>query len=152
MNAPTHLKIVVPINFAKPEGLEAPPVTLKSTLALRFALSHAGGTGEIFLFHVLEHSSSDFRQLDHLNEEVVQLMKMAILTTTNELRGQGIACDIAEVHQRISHGKPVAEIMQMATGVDADMIVMGAPRSRAFHRFIDKAPCTVVLTKDKFEL
>ncbi len=147
------IKVVVPVNFSPAENFGAPDISPKSLLALHFALTHVSGRpAAIYLFHVLENTSRDFRQLDHVNEEIVELMKKFVLTAIDTLRRRGVQCDIEQVYRRISHGKPVAEIMQMATGMDADLIVMGAPSSRAFRNFTNKVPCTVVLTKDKLDL
>jgi len=37
----------------------------------------------------------------------------------------------------------------MAAGINADMIIMGAPASFGFRRLLAKTPCTTVLVKDK---
>lgn len=55
----------------------------------------------------------------------------------------------ASVHRRISHGKAAIEILKVAAGISADMIIMGKPESRNFKELIDKAPCTVVLIREK---
>jgi nucleotide-binding universal stress UspA family protein len=53
------------------------------------------------------------------------------------------------VHRRLSYGKPAAEILKMAAGIGADMIIMGSPSSSNFRRLIEKSPCSLVLVKDK---
>lgn len=135
-------KLLVPLSFSK-----------KSELALHFALTHTRGMkAVIYLFHVLETTTSNFRRLDSLNEELVERMKNTLLQAIESLRKNGIECDVEQVHRRISHGKAAPEIFQMANGIDADMIIMGAPTSRAFRRFVTKVPCTVVLMKDKNDI
>ena len=133
------LKLLVPINFSK-----------KSEMALDFALVYSEHfKADIYLFHVFEDRTDDFRRLDRLNEEYMERMKQVVNIAIQRMAAQGVTHTVEEVHRRISQGKPAIEILKMAGGISADMVVMGAPESSDFKKFFTKVPCTVVLVKDK---
>lgn len=133
------LKLLVPFDFNH-----------KSELALEFALKYSRNiNADVYLFHVFEASTSDYRRLDRLNEEYLERMKQIVVAMVGRLAQEGIAHAVEGVHRRIANGKPWAEILKMAGGISADIIIMGAPSSNDFKRLIIKAPCTVVLVKDK---
>jgi nucleotide-binding universal stress UspA family protein len=133
------LKIVVPVNFSK-----------KSEMALDFALSFwAGKNTEVYLFHVFEESTSNFRRLDALNEEYMERMKQMVIQAVERLSHKGIAHTVDQVHRRMAHGKASNEIITMAEGVRSDIIVMGAPTQSQFKKIATKAPCSLVLLKEK---
>lgn len=132
-------KLVVPTNFSK-----------KSELALDFALRHSQNiNADIYVFHVFEEKISNFRQLDRLNEEYMERMKHTVMQAIDRANCQGIRHTVEDVHRRISHGKAWQEILKITTGVNGDMIIMGAPTSKQFKNLIAKTPCTMVLVKDK---
>jgi nucleotide-binding universal stress UspA family protein len=134
-------KIVVPVNFSK-----------KSESALDFALSFSGGKNtEIFLFHVFEESTSNFRKLDQLNEEYMERMRAMVMQAVQRLATRGIAHTVEQVHRRMAHGKAADEIITMAEGVRADFVVMGAPTQSQFKKLATKVPCSLVLLKNKEE-
>ena len=114
------IKLVVPTNFSK-----------KSEIALDFALTYVRDQqADVYLFHVLEAKGSDFRELDRQNVELMDRMKTHVLQAVERLHKQGLTPKVDNVHRRISHGRPGTEVLQIATGVNADVIVMGAPTSK----------------------
>ena len=137
--AEKKLKIVVPMDFST-----------KSEMALDFALMYSRFTNaDVYVFHALEQKITDYRELDRLNVEHVERMKQAVLQAVERLAQRGIKHSVEEVYRRTSHGKPAIEILRIAAGVSADMIVMGKPNSKHFKELIEKAPCTLVLIRDK---
>jgi nucleotide-binding universal stress UspA family protein len=133
------LKILVPINFSK-----------KSEMALDFALLYSQHfNADIYMFHVFEDRTDDFRRLDRLNEEYMERMKQVGIMALQRMAAQGVTHTVEEVHRRISQGKPSLEILKMAGGISADMLVMGAPDSGDFKKLFAKVPCSIVLVKEK---
>ncbi|MBI5509635.1 MAG: universal stress protein [Deltaproteobacteria bacterium] len=133
------LKILVPINFSR-----------KSEMALDFALLYSQHfKADVYLFHVFEDKTDDFRRLDRLNEEYMERMKQVAMVAIQRLAAQGATHTVEEVHRRIAQGKPPLEILKMAGGISADMVVMGASSSSDFRKFFAKVPCSVVLVKEK---
>ncbi|MEE8410744.1 MAG: universal stress protein [Myxococcota bacterium] len=132
-------KLLVPINFTK-----------KSELAMDFSLKFSGSmNADIYLFHVFEDSTSDYRRLDRINEEYMERMKQVVMLAIQRLHAKGVAHTVEDVHRRISHGKPWVEILKMAGGISADMIVMGAPTTNQFKKLFLKVPCSLVIVKEK---
>jgi len=135
-------KFLVPTSFSR-----------KSEMALDFALAHAlQDPAEVYLFYVLEDSTTNYRRLDKLNEEYMERMKTQMMQAIQRLQSRGFMPVVEDVHRRISHGKAGKEILAMANGIAPDMIVMGAPSSNSFKKLITKAPCTLVLVKEKGQL
>ena len=135
------LKLLVPTSFSR-----------KSVLALEHALTlstHLAGQAEVYLFHTYDQRKTDFSRLDKINEACVERMRMQVLEAIEILRVRGIDHNIETVHRRLSYGKAWLEILKVAGGISADMIIMGAPSSSAFGKLIEQAPCTLVLVKDK---
>ena len=133
------LKLLVPINF-----------TRKCEMALDFALIYSQNVNaDVYLFHVFEDSTKNYRRLDRLNEEYMERMKQVVLNAIERMAGQGITHRLEDVHRRMSQGKPWIEILKMAGGVSADMIIMGAPDTNSMKKLLLKAPCTVVLVREK---
>lgn len=140
-DAPKKFKLLVPTNFSH-----------KSEMALQFALTYShkrSGGAEIFLFHSYDQKNVDYRQLDKINEDVIERMKTAVLESIQVLEGRGEGHGVDTVHRRLSYGKAPAEILKMAAGIGADMIIMGHPSSSNFRRLIEKAPCSLLLVKEK---
>jgi len=138
-NRSGKLKILVPINFSK-----------KSEMALDFALLYSQHfKADVYLFHVFEDKTGDFRRLDRLNVEYMERIKQVVIMAIQRMAAQGVTHTVEEVHRRISQGKPALEILKMAGGISADMVVMGAPDSSDFKKFFAKVPCSVVLVKEK---
>lgn len=132
-------KFLVPFNFST-----------KSEMALDFALRYSSSTpADIYLFHVFEKGASDFRKLDKLNEEYLERMKQIVTQHVEKLHAAGFATNVNDVHRRVANGKPGVEILKMAAGVNCDMIFMGSPSSFGFRRLIFKAPCSMVLCREK---
>jgi nucleotide-binding universal stress UspA family protein len=132
-------KILVPINFST-----------KSEMALDFALTHSRlANVDIYLFHVFEIIPSNYRDLDRLNEEYLEHMKDMVTQSFDRLTMQGLKLSVDDVYRRVSSGKAPKEILRMAAGISADMIVMGSSSRRDFRSLISSAPCTVVLVRDK---
>ncbi len=137
--ARSKLKIVVPTNFSK-----------KSEMALDFALMYSRySDADVYVFHALEEKITDYRELDRLNVEYVEHMKRAVLQAVERMAQLGITHAVDEVYRRISHGKAAIEILKIAAGISADMIVMGKPTSKHFKELVEKAPCTLVLIREK---
>lgn len=133
------LKLLVPFNF-----------TRKSEMALDFALLYSQNfNADVYLFHVFEDSTKNYRQLDRINEEYMERMKQVVTMAIDRMSAKGITHRVEDVHRRISQGKPWVEILKMAGGVSADMIIMGAAQSNTFKKLLLKAPCTVVLVREK---
>jgi nucleotide-binding universal stress UspA family protein len=133
------IKILVPINFSH-----------KSERALDFALMYARHlNADIYLFHVFEDATSNYRQLDRLTEEYLDRMKQQVIQSVERLAKIGIEHTVDDVYRRIGGGKPAVEILKMASGIGADMIVMGASQTGALKKLLAQAPCTLVLVKDK---
>ncbi|MEK7705605.1 MAG: universal stress protein [Myxococcota bacterium] len=133
------MKVLVPINFSH-----------KSEMALDFALRYSRiANVDIYLFHVFEESSNNYRELDRLNEEYLERMKQTVIHAIDRLTALGLSLSVDDVYRRISNGKPAKEILKMAGGIGADMIIMGAWSTRAFKKVVATAPCSVVLLKDK---
>jgi nucleotide-binding universal stress UspA family protein len=134
-----RLKIVVPTNFSK-----------KSEMALDYALMYSRfANAEVYLFHALEARMTDYRELDRLNVEHMARMQKLVEDGIKRLADQGVGHAVDVVHRRTSHGKPGIEILKIAAGISADMIVMGKPSSKAFKELLEKAPCTLVLMREK---
>lgn len=133
------LKVLVPVNFSR-----------KSEMALDFALLYSRiANVDIYLFHVFEGATSNYRELDRLNEEYLDRMKQMVIQAVGRLTAKGLGLSVDDVYRRMSNGKPAEEILKMAGGISADMIVMGAWSTRSFRKLVSTAPCTVVLVKDK---
>ncbi len=133
------LKIVVPTNFSK-----------KSELALDFALDYSQKVpADIYLFFVFEEKRKDFRELDRLNVESMERMKHSVIRAVERLNQRGGGHSVEDVFRRISHGKPAVELMEIVGGIQADMVVMGAPTDKQFREFVMNAPCTTVLVREK---
>jgi len=143
----------VPDASAAPEKnkyLVATSFSRKSEQALDFALIHSLlDPAEIYLFYVHEDTSSDFRRLDKLNEELMERMRVQMMQSMQRLGARGLRPTVEDVHRRLSHGKAAKEILSMADGIQPDYIVMGAPDSNAFRKLLTHAPCTLILVKDK---
>ena len=138
---PAVQKLLVPTNFSR-----------KSTLALEHALTlstHLGSQAEVYLFHTYDQRKTDFARLDKINEACLDRMRAHVMEAIELLRARGIDHSIETVHRRLSYGKAWLEILKVAGGISADMIIMGAPSSSAFGKLIERAPCTIVLVKDK---
>jgi nucleotide-binding universal stress UspA family protein len=134
-----RVKIVVPTNFSK-----------KAELALDFALMYSRyANADVYLFHALEERITDYRELDRLNVEYMERMKQAMLRAIERLAQRGIKHTISEVYRRISHGKAPVEILKIAAGISADMIIMGKPTSKHFRELVEKSPCSLVLIREK---
>jgi len=134
-----QVRLLVPINFSE-----------KSEMALDFALAHAYAlNAQIYLFHVFEGVTKNFRRLDALNEEYMERMKQAMLTALERIQTKGVTPQVEDVHRRLAYGKAATEILKMADGIAADMIIMGTPNSRPFKKFMTESPCTLVLVKRK---
>jgi nucleotide-binding universal stress UspA family protein len=137
--AESRKKFLVPFNFSR-----------KSEMALDFALRYGAHIDvDIYLFHVFEGKGADFRKLDRQNEEYLERMKLTVTQWTERVAAEGIQAQAHDVHRRVANGKPGNEILKMAAGINADMIIMGAPSSFGFRRLLAKTPCTTVLVKDK---
>jgi nucleotide-binding universal stress UspA family protein len=133
------MKLLVPISFSK-----------KSEMALDFALAYSQTTNAvIYLFHVIEESTSDYRKLDRLNEEFMERMKHTCMQGIERAHAKGVTHKVEDVHRRIANGKPWQEILRMAGGIGADMIIMGSPSGNAFKKLQAQVPCTIVLVKEK---
>jgi nucleotide-binding universal stress UspA family protein len=133
------LKILVPINFSR-----------KSEMALDYALMYSRNySADIYLFHVFEAAMTDYRQLDRLTEEYLERMKQQVINAIDRLSAQGIVNTVDDVYRRIGSGKPAVEILKMASGIGADMIVMGASGGGAMKKLITQSPCTLIMVKEK---
>lgn len=142
-NTEQNLKLLVPTNFSR-----------KAEMALDFALAQTQLTSahvQVYLFYVFEDATKNFRRLDKLNEEYMERMRQTMMNGIERSASRGITVSVEDVHQRIAHGKAAVEILKMADGILPDMIVMGAPTSNAFKKLVTKAPCTLVLVKEKGE-
>lgn len=139
MAAEKKLKIVVPTNFSK-----------KSECALDFALQYTQlHNADVYLFHVIEERSRDYRELDRLNVEIMERMKTAVMQAIERLSASGGKHTVEQVHRRVSHGKPGQEVLVIAEGIQADMVVMGATTTKTFKELVTKTPSTLVLVKEK---
>jgi nucleotide-binding universal stress UspA family protein len=134
------LKIVVPTNFSR-----------KSEQALDFALEYSrNGFADVYLFHVFQvKDKRDYSKIDRLNVEYMDRMKESVIQAIDRLAQRGIQHSVEGVHRRISNGKMSDEVLEIASGISADMIVMGAPSDREFKDLVFKAPCSLVLVKEK---
>ncbi len=136
---PPKLKLLVPTSF-----------TRKSEMALDFALIYSQNfNADIYLFHVFEAGTKDYRRLDALNQEYMERMKQVVLNAIARMHGRGITHRLEDVHRRVSQGKPWLEILRMTAGISCDMVIMGAPDNTEFKKLLLKAPCTVVLVREK---
>lgn len=132
-------KLLVPFSFSA-----------KSEKALQFALNYSRNVhSSIYLFHVYEEKSSDYRKIDKLNEEYLERMKQIVVNNINALQEKGVTHSVENVFRRIANGKPPVEILKMAGGIGADVIIMGSVESSGFKKLVAKAPCTLVLVKEK---
>jgi len=132
-------KILVPISFDR-----------ESEMALDFALMYSqNSNAEIYLFHVTQTKGSDYRELDRLNEETMARMKETFLKAIQRAQEHGIKHLVDNVHRRVAHGKPWDEILRMAGGISADLVIMGSPESRSFIKMLGKMPCSTVLVREK---
>ena len=76
-------------------------------------------------------------------------MKRTIIAAVDRLHQRGGHTTVEDVHRRLAHGRAGVEIRKMAENIDADVLIMGAPDSGGFKKLVTKAPCTIVLLKDK---
>ena len=128
----------MPINFSR-----------KSQVALDFAIRLTQGRHTaLTLFHVFDHVRSNFRELDKLNEELADRMRLMVVEALGRARQRGWAPTVEDVHQRVGHGKATREILTMAQAVNPDILVMGAPTSRSLRKFVPEVMCTLVLVRD----
>ena len=133
------LKLVVPTSFSQ-----------KSEMALDFALVYSQTfNADIYLFHAFEDKSSNFRHVDRVNEEYMERMRTTVIQAIERVTAQGVTHTVEDVHRRLSHGHAWKEILKITAGITADMIIMGAPSTNRFRKLIDKAPCSLVLVKEK---
>ena len=134
----------------KPKYIVAMSFSRKSELALEFALTHSPPQGAvIYIFHVFEDATKNFRRLDKLNAETMERMRQIMVGTIDRLAGRGITANVEDVERRFANGKVGIELFKMAEGVQPDLLIMGAPSSNAFKKLLTHAPCTLVLVKDK---
>lgn len=141
MSDDSEFRLLVPFSFTK-----------KSEMALDYALRFhrdAHVQASVYLFYVHEDPVSNFRKADKLNEEYLERMKDIVIRSIDRLKEEGFSHSIDSVFRRIANGRPSVEILKMAGGMAADMIIMGAPRSKQVRRLVEKAPCTLVLVKEK---
>lgn len=133
-------KILVPVDFGK-----------ESEIAMDMALEIGQAHGaDIYLFHVHEGRTSNFRELDRINEEVMDRMKAMVISAINRAAERGNTRTVEEVYRRMSNGKAWQEILKMSGNISADMIVMGyKARGGTWEKVLKKAPCTVVLAREK---
>jgi nucleotide-binding universal stress UspA family protein len=137
--AKDKLKLLVPTSFSR-----------KSELALDFALIYSQNfNANVYLFHVFEEATKDYRRLDALNQEHMERMRQVVINAIDRMASRGVTHHLDEVHRRVSGGKPWLEILRMAAGVSCDMIIMGAPDTDDFKKLIRQAPCTLVLVREK---
>ena len=135
----SRIKLLVPVNFS-----------VKSEMALDFALTYSQGmSADIYLFHVFEEATKNFRRLDRLNEEYMERMKQMVNKSIERVHAKGVQHTVKDVHRRMAHGRAPAEILKMADAISADVIIMGAATSSAFQKLALKAPCSLVLLKEK---
>ena len=133
------LKLLVPVNFSK-----------KSEMALDFALNYSQGVStEIYVFHVFEDATKNFRRLDKLNEEYMERMKQTVINSINRFHAKGKHHSVEDVHRRMAHGRAMNEILKMAEAIGADTIIMGAPTQGQFRKLATQVPCSLVLLKNK---
>lgn len=154
----TDPRIILPLPEEAPAGpmkiLVATNFTAKSALALEWALTLSthqahGRRVEIYLFHSYDQRKTDFRRLDKINEDCVERMRRSVMDAIAAVGGRGVTHSVDTVHRRLSYGKPWLEILKVAGGISADMIIMGCPSSSAFRRLIEQAPCAMMLAKEK---
>src|SRR6266571_3848119 len=101
------LKLLVPINFSP-----------KSDLALDFALAFSRNfNADVYLFHVFEGSTTNYRRLDRLNEEYLERMRQVLTKAVERLHAEGVHHSVEDVYRRISNGRPWVEILRMAAGI-----------------------------------
>lgn len=135
----TKLRLVVPVNFSR-----------KSEMALDFALSFSrNSNADVYLLHVLEGGKDDFREMDRRNAEYMDRMQTMVMKAIERVQSQGISPHLEDIYRRIGSGKPANEILDMAAGINADMIVMGSPSSNWAKKLVSESPCTTVLVKPK---
>ena len=133
------LKLLVPYSFNP-----------KSDMALDYALTYATGVAsEIYIFHVFEDATKNFRRLDELNEEYMEKMKNVVLTAIKRLHNKGVTTQVEDVHRRLAFGKAAVEILKMADGIAADMLIMGLPTAKQFKKLLASTPCSLILLKKK---
>lgn len=134
----------------KPKYIVAMNFSRKSELALEFALTHSPPGGAIiYIFHVFEDVTKNFRRLDRLNAETMDRMRHVMVNTLERLSQRGYNPNVEDVERRFANGKVGQELFKMAEGVQPNMLIMGAPSSNAFKKLLTQAPCTLVLVKDK---
>ncbi len=133
----------------KPKYIVAMNFSRKSELALEFALTYSPPQGAvIYIFHVFEDATKNFRRLDKLNAETMDRMRQIMVSTLERMNKRGVNPNVEDVERRFANGKVGAELFKMAEGVQPDMLIMGAPSSNAFKKLLTHAPCTLVLVKD----
>jgi nucleotide-binding universal stress UspA family protein len=137
-----NIKIVVATNFSK-----------KSEMALDFALEYSQKfPSSIYLFHAFEEKRTDFRELDRLNVEYMERMKQSVIQAVNRMNARAGQHSVEDVFRRISHGRAADEIENIVAGIQADMLVMGTASAKQFRDFLMRAPCTIVMVREKEHL
>ena len=148
-----RLTLLVPVDFSAP-----------SQRALAWAFDYGQRAPcDIHLLHVVERhlSLSDLTDpgLSGLQRELGEVSRAAELELARMAPTEAARGLIGKLHHHVAIGRPGAEILRMASKLDADMIVMGTHGlsgavERLFvgsvaQKVVRGAPCTVVSVKAK---
>jgi nucleotide-binding universal stress UspA family protein len=130
-----------------------------SRAALAWALAYRPGEpNELHLVHVVEDSLIDVfstRASRDLSDE------MALLAREAEAELLGLAAEAREgltVHRHVLRGKPAARVVELATELGVDLLVLGSAGRQGLERallgsvaerIVRSSPCTVVCVRDR---
>lgn len=133
-------KILVPIDF-----------TPESDVAIDMALAYCYAVkAELYMLNVVEKAPKTYADMDKLNADLLDRMKGLVISAVERAAKAGHTHAVEDVYRRISAGKAWHEILKMAGDLNADMIVMGHhPKGSTWKKVLEKAPCTVVLAREK---
>ena len=136
----SNQKVLVPVDF-----------TPESDIALDMALSYCYAVkADLYVFHVIENPPKSFLDIDKLNAELLEKMKSLVVSAVDRAAKDGRSHVVEDVYRRIDSGKAWHSILSMAGNLNADMIVMGHhPKGSTWKKVLEKAPCTVVLAREK---
>lgn len=132
-------KILVPVDLQHPS---------EHAIDLALEMGHMR-RADIYLFHVHEGRTTNYRELDRINEEVMERMKAIVIEAIQRAAAHGVTRTVEEVFRRMANGKAGDEILKMADAISADMIVMGHGSAGTAEKVLKKTPCTVMVARAK---
>ena len=134
-------RMLVPTSFS-------PKSQMALEFAMRFSLTQARDS-EVFLFHCYRTKLTDYVRLEQVNEACTERMGLMVQQAVTTLAAEGMHHTVDAVHRRLAYGRVAGEILRMAGGMSADMLIMGRPQGLGLKWLTTQVPCHLVLVRDK---